>query len=268
MYECKHAKRLQKRVAVTVLCLSFVLILVIIGGLGYAKYVSGWGDVAGKLESGKFYFTSDYLTDGEKTYTVYSDSVSFQIANNDGAGYSSENIEYEITLTDESGKAELNGNSGILTGGGANADTVTLIANGAAEVTVVAKAKSPYEETIGATFKFVIEKSTYTVEEYENHIELNITTGSSVNDITVNHGGLVPDKTGELAVNCGGEYCTIDADDLEPMATYKLVFFKTDTSKTYTRAETEFTEEIFIISDNPPDLGGENPELDEDKWNW
>ena len=140
-----------------------------------------------------FYFTSDYLSEDEKTlyYNSWDGSdITFNISNAlNKDTYTSENITYEVSCSSEEITCLINGKSKYtsnLTGNKYSNEELKLSLSTFKEnanVTVIAKSTKPYKKTLQVTFDISKETSLNDIEYkfniYENSSKLLINNNSN-----------------------------------------------------------------------------------------
>ncbi len=168
-----------------------------------------------------FCFESDYLKEGGASYTVYTGSVEFQVANHDGLNVTGQNISYTLAGTGSDG-------THTLSGGAQSSAKYTLSGAPGESKAVTAAALSPYAKTLQATFTFQDpgEETVYKVTDWGYYLTLDLYTGSQADAITVNYGAdLAPDSTDDLMAGwTSGTSGTLSG--LSPNSHYTLVFFE------------------------------------------
>ncbi len=244
----KHTRpklKIQKRTLLIILCvLTVISTWSVCGVLG--KYTRN-AVLGGGIVPNKFYFTSDYLKLPEENaeYTIYGDSVTFNLYNNDGINYTDQNnIRYhkvehssgELTEVDvyrrSDGIPQLNQTPAGTTKGSTHTYTLTKGDSDTIEVSVTTSAA--YAKTLSATFHFVpLPDGYYHITESDHYIVLDVYTGSVESDGEVNLSivckNLAPDNSvPELsdfqrpALDTSVTYSMV----LAPNTHYELIFFK------------------------------------------
>lgn len=193
-----------------------------VGTVTLSRYVLKWTDKQVAAPA-NFYFESDYLKEGGADYTVYTGSVTFYVANNDGLNVTSDTIAYTIEGVDDVNSG------GSLPGNAESKAEYTLTGLPGDKKIVTAAASSPYVKTLSATFAFADpgESTVYEVTDHGHYITLDLYTGAATGDITVNYGSdLTPDSTNaRMSGWLSGGSGTLSG--LSPNACYSLVFFET-----------------------------------------
>ena len=242
----------QKRSAASKYTVAVVLCAVVLLSLGTgivaARYLSTLKTGYGSFTSAEFYFTSDYLSEDGENYTILCNDLStaaidFQLFNYaDSLNYSNTDIQYTIQY-------ELNGiqkkQAATLAGGKVENTVIqyklsnfTLNAFATqAVVTVTARAISPYEKDLKATFILI---------ESENAAEYSVSdsAGSNVGTVTATTGGLggklavtIPDGCFFDPTNSYPSDYVINVNELSfpanPDAEYAFVYLKETPSANY-----------------------------------
>lgn len=216
-----------KKVFLTIF-LGFLVVGTLIGGT-YGYYIHK-NQSEGYIEAKNFYFDSDYLVEGGKTYilTVGTKEISFELRNfADSLRCCENDISYTISTTGGS----LDKTSGTLTGGNKNYQLITLSGlEIGKEYTVEATTNNGFSKKLSATFKVrEVENNFYkNVRENEPYIILTIWTENISGEVTIDFPeGLIPDNTcsgmenvktadGKFTINCDKAY-----------SSYEFRFFKT-----------------------------------------
>lgn len=232
-------KQKRKQVFFTSLLL-LILALSSKGAVTYSRYVIQRTNtqVATPVN---YCFTSNYLTTGGASYTIYSGSVSIEVSNTDGITTTNESISYSISGTASDG-------SKTISGGTATTDSYLLSGTSGDSKTVTVTVSSPYTETISATFIFLDPDSSsfYEITDNGYYITLALYTGSSIGEITVTYGNnLVPDNTNSLMTTwTSGTSGTLS--ELIPNAYYTMTFFEIS-DETYDAGQTLITGNSLVI---------------------
>ena len=222
------------------LLVSAVIVIAVLVGAGsaYARFLSKSTQYS-SVSSPAFYFESDFLRVGGKSYSVSAGttSVSFILSNyEDDLRFAEDSVSYTVTASG----GTLSSASGTLAGGAKSSVTVTLSDLVAGQTyTVTATASAGYEKTISASF---------TVEEPANKLYMNTdaTDPSFVlltvwsqdisGSVTVEFpAGLIPDNTDPVMAGVdnyvAGEYVAGDFSDATSFASsyssHVYRFFKT-----------------------------------------
>lgn len=253
----KHEKTNKK--IPSLLIMGFLLLLacgICFGGFTAARYVLDRASGNQLASADRFYFTSDYLEEGD--YPVYHISVpswdeaaiQFQLRNYaDEKRVSETDISYQCAVTVNGASDEDKAKTGALTLANNTPSqqeaSVTIkdfnkddFQSGKATVQVTATA-SPYAQTIGAIFELYlpIQGVEYSVSDAvgSNTLILLVTTGEKGGTVTIqynqgNQSNVLPDNTNPLLKNITATSCTFQA---EADAQYSFVFFKTDPKQIY-----------------------------------
>lgn len=179
---------------ILIISLLFIVVSIIIfTHTSYARYISNsiWDYY---LSSNNFYFESDYLDKNIKNNIYNSwdgNSISFNLKNGlSNDIYTKDDIKYEVScITLNEASCLVNGESvykAILKGNTFTTETLSFRIEGDADltnVTVIAKAISPYKKTISANFELnrIRIKNTinYDLVDYGNYSKLNISNYSN-----------------------------------------------------------------------------------------
>ena len=188
----------QKRSAASKSTVAVVLCAVVLLSLGTgivaARYLSTLKTGYGSFTSSEFYFTSDYLSEDGEDYTILCSDLSkatidFQLFNYaDSLNYSNTDIQYtiqyELNGIRKKQAATLSGKNAVNTVIHYALSNFTLNAFATqAVVTVTARAISPYEKDLKATFILI---------ESENAAEYSVSdsAGSNAGTVTATTSGL------------------------------------------------------------------------------
>lgn len=229
-----HKKRIH--IYLLLACTLFVILSL---GSGISKYKHQEIKDDGVL-SKSFYFTSDYLTEKGKEYTLSSDTTNLIIELRnyaDDLRSTTDTISYEYTIN--GGKSL----EGTIPGGDKKTSNITLNNLSAGTYKVIAKAKSPYSKTLVGTFIIPKEDETLSYEVNDNsgspYALLTISTKYYDGNINISWpSGIVPDSTQDVFKNCStwtsGNYDVGNINTkVSAYSSYTYQFFKTDTSQVY-----------------------------------
>ncbi len=168
----KIVKFLKQPIFIIFLCLALLLG----GGIGgvFALYRPDSVQSNAPVYTAPFAFTSDYLTESgnAEPYKVYSDSVTFFLANSDGLTTTKAELIYTLSVTDGGTLSQTQGS--LL---GETRRTVNITLTGRDTVTVTAHCRSPFSKTLKATFHFVERRSSYEIVDKGTTSELHLYTG-------------------------------------------------------------------------------------------
>jgi hypothetical protein len=183
-----------KRKVIIIIVLLLVVSLISIGKT-FSKYVSTtkWDY---SYNSKDFYFTSDYLSEEEKTlyYNSWDGSdISFNISNAlNKDTFTNEDITYEVSCISNDTVCLINGESNFtatLTGGVYSNEKLNLSLSDfetVANVTVIARSIKPYKKTLQVTYE--VNKETkindieYELKSYDNLSKLLINNNSDTEE--------------------------------------------------------------------------------------
>lgn len=226
---------------------------IIISGMfagGVAKYAHQESkDTEGS--SAQFYFTSNYLMEEGKEYTLSANTTKLNIELRnfaDNLRRSDTDISYSYSVRKD-GKEIAKDVSGSITKNeeaGTTSDiTLDNMSAGTYEVTVTTK--SPYKKTLTGTF--IIPKAnediSYTVNDSTGspYILLTISAKTYNGNIKISWpGGVIPDSTQqafEKSNTWNGNAYTAGTitTEVKSYSSYTYQFFKTDTSKVYSKSD-------------------------------
>ena len=231
--------------------LCFLLVgVVAITGLfagGVAKYMHR----ESKEEEGnseQFYFTSNYLTETGKDYTLSSGTTELNIELRNYADelrWSDSTIKYIYSVTKDETEI-VTGESGTIDKDPdkGSVSEIRLSGMSAGTYKVTAEAVSPYSVTLKGTFVIPSEKQeiSYVVRDSlgSPYVWLTVSTDVYKGDLNISWtDGLIPDSTQDVFKNvetwrdskyqAGNTTVSVDA-----YSSYTYQFFKTDTTKVYT----------------------------------
>ena len=231
--------------------LLIILIPVALIGVTAAKYVKE-SSVEIIYEAKNFYFESYVLSNNTDprayTYEIGNDTISFDLKNNiDDLRASEVDIEFVATITDIQGNTVQDKNGEIV-----NEQTGTLYSSSidsqeiefknlpSGNYLITAKAVTPYEKTLTATFVLTEkdEEIRYEVHDTVNSpiLQLTIITEDYSGDLQINwEKGVAPDSTNskftsvDTGYEAGSEVVTFEAN-----SEYTFQFFKEEPSLVYT----------------------------------
>ena len=207
----------------------------------FAKYLQNDNNNLG-IQTSDFYFKSDLLEEPQTNgvYPKYTLSkgvteISFKLKNYlDEFRYSSENIEYSITLSGNINKSE----TGVITKGSCN--TIDVVFNDGLTTgtyTVVVTTTSPFKTTLKADFVITKEDESfsYVVNDALNSsiVQVIITTNAYLGKLNISWpSDLLPDNSNPLLQDAIG--VTNININVSEHAEYTLIFFKQDITKVFT----------------------------------
>lgn len=221
-------------------------VLLALGGITAARYVQQHRQ-DGVASAKEFYFTSNYLKESKENATYFIDPKigSFQIAlynTEDLQRQTAKDIRY--TVTAEGAGVEDSAN-GTLTGEQQSMALLTVsptVAEG--KVTVTAKAFSPYQKELTATFELALGNQ-YQVEDETGNTAAVLTVtctddGGSISIILPD--GVVPDATDGRVDSESGEYKFTAPGP----GVYSLVLLKTNKNVDLSCDSTAFANQISL----------------------
>lgn len=222
----KFFSKLNNKKAYLIIILVFLTVTALISG-AYGYYVHK-NRTDGYVKASNFYFDSDILVEGGKTYTlnVNTKEITFELRNYADELRCSENdISYTITTT----AGTLSKVSGILTKNERNKDEIILsnLENGKT-YTVTATANCGYTKTISATFIVRdIENNFYkNISVKDPYVILTIWTENISGTVTIKFPlGLIPDNTCskmEDVLKADGQFSV----EIDAYSSYEFRFFK------------------------------------------
>ena len=180
-----------KRKIIILICLLVIVSLFSVGKT-FSKYfnTTKWDY---SYNSKDFYFTSDYLSEEEKTFYFNSwngSDITFNISNAlNKDTYTSENITYEVSCISENTTCLINGKNKYtsnLAGNNYSNEELKLSLGEFQEntnVTVIARSIKPYKKTLQVTFDIskesIINDIDYQLKSYDNLSKLLINNNSN-----------------------------------------------------------------------------------------
>ena len=182
-----------KRKIMVLIVLLLIVSLISIGKT-YSKYINRtkWDY---SYNSKDFYFTSDYLSEEEKSliYNSWDGSdITFNISNalNEDT-YSNEDITYEVTCISKYTTCLINGKekfTSSLTGNIYSNEELNLSLGdfeNSANITVIARSTKPYKKTLQVTFDVTkspsVNEIDYKLNTYDNESKLLINNNTNIN---------------------------------------------------------------------------------------
>lgn len=216
-------KRINKRLILYILIISFSLTLSLVSGV-LAKYVKDI-DSQTVIKPNDFHFYSSY--EDNETYDIYDNQIIINIKNEYLGKATKEDINYKIKINGEEVV-----NDGILKGNESSLKTHELAVEYDKTYVIVIESTSPFKKTITHTFKThsAVIDSKYTITNNVDWIEVDLyigTTCPSQIEITI-PSGLLPDNTNPLMDDWYGTLGIILGSEITANAHYNLVFFKAD----------------------------------------
>lgn len=206
----------------------------------FAKYLQNDNNNLG-IQTSDFYFKSDLLEEPQTNgvYPKYTLSkgvtqISFKLKNYlDEFRYSSENIEYSITLSGNINKSE----TGVITKGSCKTKDVVFNGLTTGTYTVVVTTTSPFKTTLKADFVITEEDASfsYVVNDALNSsiVQVIITTNAYSGTLKISWpSDLLPDNSNTLLQDAIG--VTNININVSEHAEYTLIFFKQDITKVFT----------------------------------
>lgn len=250
--------KLNNKIKVPLLILGALLVLIaLISGGVYARYLSQRGNVDGTASSQNFYFESDYLKAEGATYAV-NPSVSGTVIPFTLMNYADEyrvsdfDVNYTVTVEASGGNAPtVENGSGTLATGSKNRAAVTLSAltpGTTYTVTAVGSAgENGFKQTLSATFVVgsLKEQAYMNVKDEGEYVTLTVWTEKLTGEVTITLDAaseLLPDNTDPRMSEWKSSVNTYtDNEFTQEYSSYKYRFFKSDLSKTYTNDFFEVT---------------------------
>lgn len=198
-------------------------------------------------DSGQFYFTSNYLTENEKTYTLSANATQIDIELRNYADelrWSDNDISYTYSVSkDENNILETSTGKIVRESNKGTKSDIKIqdMTAGTYKVTVVAD--TPYTKTLKG--RFIIPKEddsiSYTISDSSGspYVLLTVSTKTYDGKIKISWPeGVIPDSTQEIFENVNtwnnNSYSSGDATtQVSAYSSYTYQFFKTDTAQTY-----------------------------------
>ncbi|MBQ9784655.1 MAG: hypothetical protein IJW29_04055 [Clostridia bacterium] len=201
----------------------------------YSKYVTESDGGRQFVTSPAFYFTSDLLVAGGKSYSLNpgTTEVSFSLRNYaDLLRFSDDEISYTVSVAGDGGS--LSETAGTLSGGNVASQTITLsgLSDGGT-YTVTVTGKAGFSQTLSATFTVLEDRAAayWNVDASNDaYVLLTVWTENASGNVTVTiPTGLIPDNTcqGLEAVKTGDASFT-DPTSLDADSSRVYRFFKTN----------------------------------------
>lgn len=219
--------------------------VLLLAGLVAARYMTRQSQ-SGILYAQEFYFTSNFLAEDGKDYSIDPQAGTFEIQLYnfaDSKRVTAEDIKYKVSVS-SGGSADKT--EGTLTKGSKRTETVTVTPDaGEEEITVTVKSEAPYEKTLTATFHLQAGNS-YTVENKAGDmaavLTLICTDFTPGRKVTLKlPEGVVPDAADDNVSASGGNYIYTFPDN----GIYAVVLLKSAPEMAGDiTAQTIFSEEI------------------------
>ena len=198
----RHGQKLMTKILLILALLSAALTAVT-GDVAakYARRTSG--EAVAKVK--EFYFTSDYLMEEHKKYTLNEgvNDFSFEIRNFDGLNVSELDIRYTVEVTSSGEDTVIPSiKKGTLTGGTQDADTVqleNLIPGNTYTIRVTGK--NGYELTLSAEVTPRMDNCGFykNTKIYQDYVILTVWTKNTAGTATITvPAGLIPDATDDV----------------------------------------------------------------------
>lgn len=210
-----------------------------------AKYIKEQGKQS-ELESGNFYFTSDYLDAGEMpTYEIFGNSVTFEIRNYvDSLRINDTNIDYTVSTTE----GIISNSSGTLEKSSQNISKITLSylfgEEEQKEIIVSVIGTGKYTKTLKAKFIFIkpIQLIKYYIEDSigSNYLVVYISSAQTdmIAELSWNTDQLIIDETndyvfGNVSYDVLEHIGTVTTKTIAANTTAKIIFFKKNVNEDY-----------------------------------
>lgn len=232
-------KKQNKKSYLWILLVGIVIGSCFFGGY-YAKYAHK-ESMDKDVKSERFYFTSNYLTENGKKYTLSSgtkqvDIELYNYADNKRISDSTISYKYTVNGGDE--------NQGSIVGKNKFSSTIELTNLSQGTYEVVVQATSPYTKTLKGTFEIPEEEDsiTYSVDDSQGspYVILTVSTNDYEGNIQISWpDGVIPDTTQEEFENVDTwknnkyESGTKSIPVSKKYSSYTFQFLKTDTTKSY-----------------------------------
>lgn len=240
-----------KKKKITVLVISIAVALTVTLSLvpSIAKYITTQS-MKTDLDSDHFYFSSDYLrSDETPVYEILGNSVTFDVRNYaDSLRINGTDIIYTATSTDGS---TVSTSTGTLTGGALSKSEITLSYSFQGDeqqkdITVTVRGTGTYTGTLQAKFIFIrpTDKLKYYIEDTSgsNYAVLYIcaTEANKAATLSWNIDELLIDETNDYIFdqvenNLETKTGSVTTKDITAGTTVKIVFFKMDLTKDYSK---------------------------------
>ena len=248
---------MRKRTVMTVISLFLVVTLLAFVVPTIAKYITNKGQQS-ELTSQNFYFSSNFLKSDEvPTYEIYGNTVTFAVRNHiDNLRINATDINYTVN-TDPADRVTVDTSNGMLTGGNASSQSITLSYDfpkdeEQKEITVSVTGTGNFTKTLKAKFIFIkYDGLKYEIKDQanRNYAELYIYTGKTASDVTISWDKtkLLIDETNDYIFGNNtltAEKNSVTVRNIPADTTVKIVFFKNDITADYTRGLTKYTDSI------------------------
>lgn len=234
---------------------GFVILAMIFGGL-YAKYVHQESEKKAPIAE-KFYFTSDYLSQDGKTYTLASNTkqLEFELRNyQDDLRSSDSDIKYTYVVKRDGTQVQTDTGTIPKKTDSGNKVQITINDLTAGKYTVTATAESPFQKTLSAVFTVPKESQDleYKVSDSQQsaYASLQISTDAYDGAIKIQWpAGLIPDSTQKIFENTknlqNGKYAAGDIKvQVKKYTAYTYRFFKEDIDKDYSTTQDITVEKV------------------------
>lgn len=228
-------------IAALVLCLALVATL---ATFTVAKYIlDSKQDDLGIVEGADFVFYSDLSENtADAPYKVYDGEINFRLKNYNALITTQNEITYTVSVSGGAGTILVDGaaygTSQTLTKDSDGEDLVSISGLGNGLYTVTVSSTAPYAKTFELYFSVerTDDRTYYTVTRHDTWCELDIYTGASASDVTVEYTG-APDNTDDRMETWQKNSSGV-LRDLESYAHYKLIFFNASTFRLTQDGET------------------------------
>jgi len=234
--------KLNNKIKVPLLILGALLVLIaLISGGVYARYLSQRGNVDGTASSQNFYFESDYLKAEGATYAV-NPSVSGTVIPFTLMNYADEyrvselDVDYSVTVKDSAGNAvnTVTNAQGTLTAGSPQSVNVEISGlQGGQTYTVEATGSNGFSTTLSATFTVQAPETGVfmSMEQTDYYVLLTVWTQNVTGEATIQPPeSLIPDNTDPILadVTTGAQSFSDDQSFVQPYSSRTYRFFIAD----------------------------------------
>ena len=254
-YDQSRKNKLIKNQPWLFLLCGFVILAMAFGGL-YAKYVHQESKKKAPIAE-KFYFTSDFLSQNGKNYTLASNTkqLEFELRNyQDDLRSSDSDINYNYVVKKDGTQITTGKGTIAKKADSGNKAQITINNLMAGKYTITAKAESPFHKTLSASFTIPEESKdlNYKVSDSKQsaYVSLQISTDAYEGNIKIQWpAGLIPDSTQKIFENTknlqNGKYVTGSITvQVQKYTAYTYRFFKEDIDKDYSTTQDITVEKV------------------------
>lgn len=254
-YDQSRKNKLIKNQPWLFLLCGFVILAMAFGGF-YAKYVHQESEKKAPIAE-KFYFTSDFLRQNGKDYTLASNTKQLEIElrnYEDDLRSSDSDIKYRYVVKKDG--TQIQTDTGTISKKTDSGNKVQITINNlkAGKYTVTATAESPFQKTLSASFTIPEESKdlNYKVSDSQQsaYASLQISTDAYDGAIKIQWpSGLIPDSTQKIFENTknlqNNKYVTGSMTvQVKKYTAYTYRFFKEDIDKDYSTTQDITVEKV------------------------